>query len=99
MIVPAEPALVKVAASLGVEGHEIGDLVDDEKVKGEVLRQLQGIGRKAGFKGIEIIVGVVLAEEEWTPVNGLVTATNKLMRRKLEEKYGREIEEVYKSRR
>lgn len=94
MIVPTEAALMKLAATLGVEGHEIADLVGDERIKGEVLRQLQGIGRKAGFKGIEIIVGVVLADEEWTPANGLVTATNKLMRRKLEKRYWREIGEV-----
>lgn len=98
MIVPVEAALVKLAVSLGIDGHGTSGLVHDEKIKEEILRQLQEIGRKAGFNGIEVIVGVVIAQEEWTPVNGLVTATNKLMRKKLEEKHKTEIEEVYKSR-
>lgn len=69
MIVPAEPALLKLAASLEVEGHGIGDLVHNMTIQAEVLKQLQTVGKKAGFAGMEIIVGVVLADEEWTPVN------------------------------
>jgi len=98
MIVPAEPALKKLADTLGVAGHGVADLVLSPIVRSEVLKQLQAIGRKAGFAGMEILVGVVLADEEWTPVNGLVTATNKLMRRKLAEKYESEIKEVYGAR-
>lgn len=69
MIVPAELALLKLAASLEVEGHGIGDLVHNKAIQAEVLRQLQAVGKKAGFAGMEIIVGVVLADEEWTPAN------------------------------
>jgi long-chain acyl-CoA synthetase len=54
IIVPAEPALKKLAESIGVEGHGIGDLAHNKAVQREVLRQLQG---------------VVLADEEWTPQN------------------------------
>lgn len=69
IIVPAEPALIALAKSLGVEGHGIGDLVHDPKIQEEVLKSVQAIGKKAGLSSMEIVVGIVLADEEWTPVN------------------------------
>jgi len=69
IIVPAEPALKKLADAIGVTGHGIGDLVYDERIQQEVLKQLQAVGRKGGLAGIEIITGVALADEEWTPQN------------------------------
>ena len=69
IIFPAEPALLKLAATLGVEGHGIGDLVHDPKIQTEVLKQVQDVGRKAGLASMEIVVGVVLSDEEWTPAN------------------------------
>jgi len=69
IIVPAEPALIKLASSIGVSGHGLGDLVHDEKVQLEVLKQMQVAGKRAGLAGMETIVGVVLSDEEWTPQN------------------------------
>lgn len=68
----------------------------NEKIQADVLKQLQGVGRKAGLVGIEVIAGVVLADEEWTPQNGLTTATSKLNRNALVEKYKEDIENAYK---
>ena len=74
IIVPAEPALIKLADTIGVEGHGIGDLVHDARIQGAILKEMQAIGRKAGLASMEIISGVVLADEEWTPQNvGLFT--------------------------
>ncbi|KAH7318936.1 long-chain-fatty-acid-CoA ligase-like protein [Rhexocercosporidium sp. MPI-PUGE-AT-0058] len=99
LVQPAEHALIKVADSLGVKGHGIGDLVHEEKIQGEVLHQMQAIGRRSGLAGIEMIVGVVLADEEWTPQNltmqGLLTATLKLNRKGLFDKYQKEIKAAY----
>jgi long-chain acyl-CoA synthetase len=69
IIVPAEPALKKIAGDLGVAGDHLEELVHDEKVNDAVLKQLQDVGRKGGLGGIEIIEGVILADEEWTPQN------------------------------
>lgn len=69
IVVPAEPALKKLAEAIGVEGHGIGDLVHNELIRLEVLKQMQAVGKRAGLAGMEIIQGVVLADEEWTPVN------------------------------
>ncbi len=69
IIVPAEPALKKLAAEHGIKGNGVEDLVRNEKLQGIVARELQDIGRKAGLAGIEIVEGVVMDDEEWTPQN------------------------------
>lgn len=69
IVVPAEPALKKLADSIGVEGHGMGDLVHDAKVQAQVLREMQAVGKAAGLASVEIIQGVVLADDEWTPQN------------------------------
>lgn len=69
IIVPAEPALKKLAARIGVEGNGIEDLAHNKKVQAEVLKELQAAGRAGGLSGIEIIEGCVVADEEWTPQN------------------------------
>jgi long-chain acyl-CoA synthetase len=69
IIVPAEPALKKLATSIGVEGHGIEDLVHSKKVQDAVHKELLRVGRAGGLTGIELIEGVALADEEWTPAN------------------------------
>ena len=108
---PAELALKKLADIIGVKGDGIGDLVYDDRIQQEVLKQLQAVGRKAPLSGIEIIAGVVLADEEWTPQNvthspfyakiiadyeqNMVTSTTKLNRRGIFERYQKAIQAAY----
>ncbi|KAF2403305.1 acetyl-CoA synthetase-like protein [Trichodelitschia bisporula] len=96
IIVPAEPVLKQLASSIGVKGDHLEELVNDEKLNDAVLKQLQDAGRKGGLAGIEIIEGVVLADEEWTPQNNLVTSAQKLNRRGILDKYRKEVEHAYK---
>ena len=68
IIVPLEPALKAFAEENGInKEHE--ELIHDEKLNSLVLKQLQTTGRNGNLKGIELIEGVVLAEEEWIPQN------------------------------
>jgi long-chain acyl-CoA synthetase len=69
IIVPAEPALKKLAESIGVKGDGIEDLSRERKVQDAVLKELQQAGRAGGLSGIEIVEGAILADEEWTPQN------------------------------
>lgn len=69
IIVPAEPVLKKIAAEQGVEGDHLEELVHDEKIVSAVSKQLQAAGQKGGLAPFEIIQGVALADEEWTPQN------------------------------
>jgi long-chain acyl-CoA synthetase len=61
-----------------------------------VLKDLQGVGKKAGLAPFEIIEGVVLADEEWSSQNGLLTPAQKLARRKIVPLYQGEIDGVYR---
>lgn len=69
IVVPNEPALKEVARSNGIQGSGLEDLCHNEKLNGAVLKEMQAAGKKGGLNGIEIIEGVVLSEEEWTPQN------------------------------
>ncbi|KAE8329120.1 hypothetical protein BDV39DRAFT_172578 [Aspergillus sergii] len=95
IIVPVEAALKKLAHENGIEGDTLETLVHNEKLKGIVLKQLQTAGRAGGLKGIEIINGVVLSDEEWTPQNGYMTAAQKLQRKKIVGHFQKEIDQAY----
>ncbi|XXG95979.1 long-chain fatty acid-CoA ligase [Hypoxylon texense] len=93
VISPNEKPLADLAKSLGVDhAHEHGD----PKVLEAVHKDLVAVGKKAGLQGLEMVVGVVLVEEEWTPASGLVTATQKVNRRALKEAYKKQIQQCFK---
>ncbi|GAB1209803.1 hypothetical protein APSETT445_008584 [Aspergillus pseudonomiae] len=95
IIVPVEAALKKLAHENGIEGDTLETLVHNEKLKGIVLKQLQTAGRAGGLKGIEIVNGVVLSDEEWTPHNGYMTAAQKLQRKKIVGHFQEDIDRAY----
>jgi hypothetical protein len=80
IIVPAEPALKKLASEQGVKGEHLEELVNDKKLNSAVLKQLQDAGRKGGLAGFETIEGVVMADEEWTPQNVSLTPASSDLR-------------------
>lgn len=61
-----EAVVREIAAGLGVQGGE-HDLVRNEKVRAAVFKDLVAQGKSAGLTGLEMITGVVLTDEEWTP--------------------------------
>jgi long-chain acyl-CoA synthetase len=69
IIVPTEKPLQDIAKEIGVPGEHLEELVHNDKLNSAVLKQVQDAGRRAGLAGIEIVAGIVLAEEEWTPQN------------------------------
>ncbi|KAG5301804.1 acyl-CoA synthetase [Histoplasma ohiense] len=95
VIVPAEPALLALAKANGIEGESIEALVNDKKLNSIVLKELQNAGRAGRLKPFEIIEGVVLSDEEWTPQNGYITAAQKLQRRKIARHFQKEIDRAY----
>ncbi|KAM3551026.1 hypothetical protein ARSEF4850_008063 [Beauveria asiatica] len=86
--------LVQKAKDLGVDEHHMHT---DPKVNALVLKDLQTTGRRGGLSGMEIVAGVVITEEEWLPPTGLVTATQKLNRKVIRERYDKEISECVKN--
>ena len=69
IVVPAEPALKSLASDNGVQGTGLEDLCHNDKVNAAVLKEMQAAGKKGGLAPFEIIAGVVLSDEEWTPQN------------------------------
>ncbi|KAJ4306040.1 long-chain fatty acid-CoA ligase [Collariella sp. IMI 366227] len=90
VVVPNEKVLLEKAKELGVDEH---GMHADKRVRGAVLKALQAVAKKEGLSGMETVSGVVLVDEEWTPVNGLVTATQKVNRKAIREKYKKEIKD------
>ena len=68
IIVPVEAVLKKIAEANGITG-EYEEIVHKPKLRAAVLKDMHAVGRKAGLAGIELIDGVVLSHEEWTPEN------------------------------
>ncbi|MCJ1470900.1 long-chain fatty acid-CoA ligase [Pseudocyphellaria aurata] len=95
IIVPAEPALQKLAQNNGIEGNGLEDLVHNKQLNGIVLKELQSTGKQGGLNGIEIIEAVIMADEEWNATNGLTTASQKLNRRPILQKYKEEVDRAY----
>lgn len=94
VVAPNEKNLADKAKELGVaESH----MHTDKKVINAVLKDLQSVGKTAGLSGIEIVQGVVLSEEEWTPPSGLVTATQKVNRRAIRDHYKKQMKETFES--
>ena len=64
-------------------------MCENEKAQDQVLKELNDIGKKNGFKGMELLQTVILTScvrtlgcfsdarsEEWTPQNGLLSAAS-----------------------
>ncbi|KAF7974622.1 hypothetical protein HWV62_11600 [Athelia sp. TMB] len=66
-------------------------LCHDDKVKELVLKECNAIGKKNGFKPMETLQAVVLTPEEWTAESGLVTAAQKIQRKKISDVFATEI--------
>ncbi|KAL8666537.1 MAG: hypothetical protein Q9202_001335 [Teloschistes flavicans] len=95
IVVPAEAALKSLAKQNGISGDTLDALADDKKLKGLALKEVQNIGKGGGLTGIEIIDGIVLAKEEWTPQNGLVTSAQKVNRKAILQLYKDDVRKAY----
>jgi len=73
------------------EHDELSTLCHDEGVRKLVLSQCNDVGKKSGFKPLEMLEAIVLVSDEWTPESGLVTAAQKIQRKKIAETYKDEI--------
>ena len=95
VIIPQEVHLRYLLKQGNVEGVDpdasLHNLCEHPQVRKLVLENCNALGKKNGFKPLEILEAVVLTDEEWTPESGLVTAAQKLQRKKIHEKFNEEI--------
>ncbi|KAH6887986.1 hypothetical protein B0T10DRAFT_64906 [Thelonectria olida] len=96
LIMPNEKVLVEKAKELGVNEDNIHTMHHNSKVVNYVLKDLQTAAKKAGLVGMEVVAGVVITDEEWTPESGLVTGTQKLNRKVIRDRFKTDIDACLK---
>ena len=71
IVVPAEATLSKFAGSKNLAPQEtsLESLVENKKIVEVVYAELLSVGKRGGLCGIELIQGLILVPEEWTPEN------------------------------
>ncbi|KAL8722494.1 MAG: hypothetical protein Q9225_001058 [Loekoesia sp. 1 TL-2023] len=98
IVVPVEAALKSLAKQNGISTDSLQSLTNDKTLRDLALKETQNEGRKGGLTGIEIIDGIVIAREEWTPQNGLVTSAQKVNRKAIRELYKSDVDAAYKEK-
>ena len=70
---------------------------NEEKIRSpeEILKIVKEQAEKQGLKKREIPAYIHVTCDEWTPESGLVTATQKLKRKNIENKYQEQIQQLY----
>lgn len=86
-------------AAIKSQGHgdneDFKSLCEDDQVIDTVLKELNNIGKKNNFKGLEMLQAVVLDPEEWTPHNNMLTAAQKLKRKEIYTKHKAVVDKIY----
>ncbi|CDK28982.1 unnamed protein product [Kuraishia capsulata CBS 1993] len=99
IVVPNEKVLKDLAVQIGIiknpEDKSLAELVTNKKLCKAVNKSLLETGRQHGLAGIELILGCVLLDEEWTPENGYVTSAQKLQRKKILQHSKDRIDQLY----
>lgn len=93
IIVPNQAHVESLAKSLNLELHE--DLAHDPAVKAAIQKNIIETGKASGLKGIDLILGIIVSQIEWSPQNGFLTSAQKLERKKILAENKDAIEELY----
>jgi long-chain acyl-CoA synthetase len=88
IVIPHEANL---RAQLNEKGTPLADLCQRDDVRSLVMKECNAAGKKQGFKTMEMLEAVILTPDDWTPENGLVTAAQKINRKKVSGKFDSEI--------
>lgn len=97
--VPHESNLRAALTSAPIAGVDpkapLTQLCGNEEVRKLVAKACNDAGRKNKFKAAELLRGVVLAPEEWTPESGILTAAMKVNRAVVSKRWREEIVALY----
>ncbi|CAI4219946.1 unnamed protein product [Parascedosporium putredinis] len=84
VIYPNEKLFHEKAEELGVDEH---DMYHSPKMVSAVYKDMVAHGKRANLAPIEMIAGLVITDEEWTPIN--------VNRKVVREKYKKEMDECF----
>eukprot|EP00928_Gymnodinium_smaydae_P014484 TRINITY_DN15315_c0_g1_i1.p1 TRINITY_DN15315_c0_g1~~TRINITY_DN15315_c0_g1_i1.p1 ORF type:complete len:737 (+),score=193.68 TRINITY_DN15315_c0_g1_i1:94-2304(+) len=71
--------LNKAADKLGIKYSDTKELLPNPQIQEEVLKSFKVEAKKAGLTSLETVVAVYPLIEPWSPANGCLTATQKLV--------------------
>lgn len=95
LALPQMKYLESVAREKGIEFTSSKDLLRNPQMLKLILKSLDELADQAKLASFERVKKIYLCEEDWTVENGMLTATQKLKRHAIVEKYKRQIEEMY----
>ncbi|KAI9183293.1 long-chain fatty acid-CoA ligase [Blastocladiella emersonii ATCC 22665] len=96
IVQPVPAAIEALARAEGITFDSWEQLCYQKLIADAILADLKAVAKRNTFVPAEVVQAVVLADEEWTPQSGLLTAAMKLQRRTIVDRYKSEIEKAYK---
>ena len=94
LVVASKAHLESIANDLGkTSTYEI--LLNDKDVQRFVLKELNSHGLRNRLQKFELPQALTLVQEQWTPESGLITASFKMKRKKIQIFYQRYIDRMY----
>ena len=99
IIVPNRNTVVEFLNKIGIncDKNNCENYFENEELKKDILQNLEQIGRKADFKGFEIIKKIYLSPKPFTVENDLCTPTLKIRRHVAKKYFAEKIKELYNS--
>ena len=94
LVVPSKAHLEGIGNDLGkTSPYEV--LLNDKDVQHFVLKELNSHGLRNRLQKFELPQALTLVQEQWTPESGLITASFKMRRKKIQIFYQRYIDRMY----
>ena len=99
IIVPNKSKVTEFLNKIGIncDINNCSNYFENVELKNDILKDLESIGRKADFKGFEIIKKIYLSPEPFTSENDLCTPTLKIRRHVAKKYFANKIKELYNS--
>lgn len=95
VVVPDEKHLMPWAASIGITGVSFQQLCALPEIKKLIMAEMRQCEISAQMRPFERALDIILVSEDFTPENGLLTATSKLNRSGILNKYRVPLEALY----
>lgn len=102
IVLPNEPQIKELIYSLGLDKNakssndiELHLYLEDKKLLAALNKSILETGKQGGLNGIELLLGVALVDDEWTPESGYVTSAQKLQRKKILASVQSQVDKIY----
>jgi len=93
LVVPDNNKMKQLAAGMDLDPSE--NLYENLRLKEEFLRLLTDHSRESGLMKYELVSNILLLPDTWSPETGMVTATFKLRRKIIEDRYRHQLRQLY----